>query len=172
MPINTALNQFTDLIASDGLFEGQRANSEDVTILTGFNYSANILIPGRAVVADPSNDRGLIYPVDANSIFKGILTEPLGVEKRDGYSVTSEGLFGWPAYSEVAYMIRGVVGVKITQAMTENDPIYWIHTPATGELDGQFRKDANTNKAVLLPSARLRRRGVAGQVRPLGINIV
>lgn len=157
------------------LLEGEpfTINIESVP-LSGYNANAaDALLPfGRACVAHPTISEGLTLPVDANSVFRGVVAHARAMENFPGvsYDVVND-VMGYPFNYRVGYFTSGVIGVVITQDMTELDPVYWIHTPDTGEKVGQFRKTANTNKAVLIPGARLRVGGKAGKVVPLSFEV-
>jgi hypothetical protein len=164
------ITNYSDLLDGDKLYEGQVTSLESVVVRTGVNGDStnNILIFGRAL-AKGSGDRDLILPVDANSILTGIAIATDTFEKRSGYSLNSDSDMGYPLYQPVSYLVRGVIGVKVVQSVTPASPVFWIHNPQTGQRKGQFRADADTNRAVQITNARFMRSGVAGSVVPLSI---
>ncbi|MCC5644782.1 hypothetical protein LC607_17920 [Nostoc sp. CHAB 5824] len=169
MPIT---NNYSDLLDGPCLYEGQLATTELAIVRTGINADSTngILTFGRAIV-QTTGDKNVILPVDANSILMGIAIAADTFEKRSGFSINGDGDLGYPLNWPVSYLVRGVIGVKIQQNVTTASAVYWIHTPQTGQRKGQFRADADTNRAVLIPNARFTKSGVAGSVVPLSINL-
>ncbi len=151
------ITNYSDLLDGDKLYEGQIANLESAIIRTGVN-------------ADSTNNI-LVFPVDANSVFMGIAVATDTFEKRTDYSLNDDNDMGYPLYQPVSYLVRGVIGVKIQQNVTPASAVYWIHNPQTGQKKGQWRADADTNRAVLVSNARFLRSGAAGSVVPLSINL-
>jgi hypothetical protein len=166
------ITNYSDLLDSASLYEGQIANLESAVIRTGVNADStnNILVFGRALVKG-SGDKDLILPVDANSVIMGIAVATDTFEKRSGFSINSDGDMGYPLNWTVSYLVRGIVGVKVVQAVTPASTVFWIHTPQTGQRKGHFRADADTNRAVQITNARFLKSGVAGSVVPLSINL-
>ncbi|PHJ59589.1 hypothetical protein VF14_08945 [Nostoc linckia z18] len=166
MPINNC----TDLLDGASLYEGQVANLESSVIRTAANADTDILVFGRALVKG-SGDKDLILPVDANSLFMGIAYATDTIEKRSGFSINADGDFGYPLDWTISYLVRGVIGVKVVQNVNPASNVFWIHTPQTGQRKGQFRADADTNRAVQITNARFMKSGTAGSVVPLSINL-
>ena len=166
------ITNYSDLLDGDRLYEGQIANLELAIIRTGVNADStnNILTFGRAI-AKGTGDKDLILPVDANSILMGITVATDTFEKRSGFSINSDGDLGYPLNWPVSYLVRGIIGVKIQQNVTPASAVYWIHTPQAGQRKGQFRADADTNRAVQITNARFMKSGTAGSVVPLSINL-
>lgn len=166
------ISNYADLIETP-LYEGQIATTEAVVVRTGINADATnqILTFGRAVCKG-AGDKDLILPVDANSIFLGIAVATDTIEKRTGFSLNADNDMGWPYQWVMSYLVRGVIGVKVQQNVNPASPVFWIHTPQTGQRKGQFRADADTNRAVQISSARFMATGIAGSVVPLSINLV
>jgi hypothetical protein len=165
------ITNYTDTIDGQPLYEGQVAFTEQPVIRTGINADSAIVPFGRAVARTNTGDKDLLLPVDANSILAGIAFAADDFEKRAGYSLNADNDMGYPLKYEISYLVRGVIGVKVTTAVTPLSPVFWIHTPDAGERKGQFRADANTNKAVQVTAARFLRSGAAGSVIPLSLNL-
>ncbi len=166
MPITS----YSDILDGPGLYEGQLVSTEGAIIRTGFNADSSILVFGRALVKG-TGDKDLLLPVDANSVFQGIALACNSFEKRDGLSLNADGDMGYPLKYPVNLLIRGVVAVKVQQDVTPTSNVFWIHTPSGSERKGQFRANANTDKAVQLPGARFLRSASAGTIVPLAINL-
>jgi hypothetical protein len=166
------ITNYSDLLDGDKLYEGQIASIETAVIRTGVNADSTntILVFGRALVKG-TGDRDLILPVDANSVLTGIAIATDTFEKRTGYSLNADNDMGYPLYQPVSYLVRGVIGVKVVQNVTPSSAVYWIHNPQTGQRKGQFRADADTNRAVQITNARFLRSGIAGSVVPVSINL-
>jgi hypothetical protein len=167
---------YTDLTEGDLLYEGQVANTQGAVIRTGLNAGTVILPFGRAVVqAAASNDRnllGLVLPVDANSVFMGVAVKTDALEKRSGYTLDSNGDMGWPVDHEMSYLVRGVIGVRVREAVTTDDPVFWIFTADTGEKKGEFRISANDAvAAVQITGARWLRNTANDGIAPLALNL-
>lgn len=167
---------YTDLTDGELRFEGQIAQTQDTVTRTGLNTSGVILPFGRAVVQDAANnDRELLgveLPVDANSVLLGVAVKTDTLEKRTGYTVDANGDMGWPVTHELTFLVKGVIGVRVRQAVTTDDPVFWIHTAAAGEKVGEFRIDANTAAAVQVTNARWLRDTPNDGIAPLAIDLV
>lgn len=157
-------------------YEGQIAQGYTYEVMTGINAETSTIIPfGRAVVQSaPSGyvtNRGLLLPVDANSVFLGIAVKTDTLEKRTGYTLDADDNMGWPFDSPMGYLVKGVIGVRVRQAVTVDDPVFWIHTPAIGEFKGEFRIDANTAAAVEVPRARWLTDAAEDGIAALALNL-
>lgn len=164
------VSNYSDVLDFSPLYEGQVANLETSIIRTGVNAdSTNILVFGRALCKG-TGDKDLILPVDATSVLVGIAMATDTFEKRFN-SLSADGDMGYPLQNVVSYLIRGVIGVKLVQAVTPASQVWFVHTPNTGQRKGQFRADIDTNRAIQIPNARYLKSGVAGSVVPLSINL-
>ena len=161
---------YTDLIDGANYYEGQLIYAEPAYIFTGFNEETIVLPFGRAVVKGTADD-DLLLPVDANSILRGIAFLSDTIEKREGYSLDADGLFGYPTKHTVSFVKRGTVAVKVDSAVTQGQPAYWRHTAAGAERKGNFRADADTADAVLIAQSMFLASGQAGDIVPLSINL-
>lgn len=157
-------------LSSAKLFEGQVATTEPSVIRTGINADTAILVFGRALVKGTGDD-DLILPAGAGGILLGIAMATDTIEKRTGHSVNSDGDMGYPVDYAVSYLIRGVIGVKVGQAVTPASNVFYVHTAFTGAAVGTFRADANTDKAAQITNARFLASGGIGSVVPLSINL-
>lgn len=164
------INNYSDMLDGERLFEGQIANLEDAVVRTGLNTDTTQLIFGRALVKG-TGDKDLLLPVDANSLLMGIAVATDVFEKRAGLSLNSDNDMGYPLLWTVSYLVRGVIGVKVVQNVSPNSQVWYVHTPQAGQRKGQFRTDIDTNRALQIPNARFLRSGLAGSVVPLSINL-
>lgn len=157
-------------------YEGQIVYPlEDNIIRTGINFDSVILPFGRLACLDETATGDgtrlpIILPDDANAIPRGILVKTDTFEKREGYSLNAEGDMGYPLNHQLAYMVKGTIAVYTDVAITPDDDVFWIHTAYTGAKVGQFRNDANTDKAVQLTGAKWLALGGPGIV-PLSIDL-
>jgi hypothetical protein len=106
----------------------------------------NVIIPfGFGVVKGAGE--GATLPVDANSVFLGWAVA-VELEKRVGYSVDSQGFYGYPLLHRMSIRRRGPIMVRTVQAVSADDPVFLIHTPNSGQRAGMVRRDADTNRAT------------------------
>lgn len=165
------INEYSDLTELEGLYEGQIATTEPSVVRSGINSEASaIIVFGRAVVQG-TGDTDLLLPEDANSILLGIAVATDIFEKRSGYSLDGNGDMGYPVDYPVSYLIRGVIGVKVNEAVTPAADVFFVHTAFTDNAVGTFRTDAGTAQAVQIATARFLKSGAAGSVVPLSINL-
>jgi hypothetical protein len=160
------ITDLKDLLDGDRLYEGQLLYPKDADIWAADNEDTQILVFGRLLVWGAAEE-GVLLPVDANSIPAGIAMATDTIEKRSGYSLNADNDMGYPLKHRVSLVRRGVIGVKVVQAVTKNSSPFWIHNPQTGQRKGHFRADLDTNRAVLLPNARFIRAGAINTVVPL-----
>lgn len=156
-------------ISDTPFYEGKVATLEPSVIRSGTNEETVPLVYGRAVCKGTADD-GLIYPADADSQFYGI-AKSTELDRRADFTLNADGDMGYPPKHVVSYLIRGVIAVKVTVAVTAGDPVFWIHDPGVGEKIGQFRNDANTAAAVQIPGAKFLESGDAGAVVKVSINL-
>lgn len=158
---------FSDILEQvDFLYEGQIAHTEELIIRTGFNKDTVPIVHGRAV-CQHSSENGLILPADGNSIILGIAIETQVRERVPGATVGA-----YPVDSQVAYLVRGVIGVLVDMTVTEGAPAFVRHTAGAGfSVKGSFRINADTSNAVALAGSRFLKGGVAGSILPLSINL-
>lgn len=166
------ITNYNDLI--DGEYhEGQLIYANENDVLTGYNDTAStILIGGRGVTVGSGHSAGslpLLELVNGSSLLWAVIVAPtMTVEKRTGYSIDANGDYGWPVdYNAVPYILRGIIAVKVTTDVLVTDTPHCIHTADPGEAKGQWRANANTNKATASSRSRFLRPGSAGTVVPL-----
>lgn len=161
------LTDSKDLLDGDRLFEGQLLYPKDSDIWAADNEDSVILVFGR-LLAWGATEQGVLLPVDANSAPAGIAMATDTIEKRLGYSLNTDGDMGYPLKHRVSLVRKGVIGVRVVQAVTRSSPPFWIHNPQTGQRKGQFRADADTNRAVSMANvARFIRAAAPNTVVPL-----
>ncbi len=167
MPINTS--DLSVPFGTSNMFLPGQIIQPQLTIPV--RNSGVILPGGRAVVLNGTgmseNLLRVQLPVDGSSVFFAISCDPKGIEKRDGYSIDSNGNFGWPANSVATVMLVGIIAVPLVEAIVATDSAFWIHTPGSGEEKGEWRNDANTATAVQLSRARWLSSGANNDVIPL-----
>lgn len=146
-----AITTYTD-ISEAGLIAGQ-IYSEELTSArrTGYNAGTVVLTAGYGCVKGTNKDE-LILPSGAGT-FMGILTLPLSLEKRTGYSLDANGNFGYPVDYEVTYVTQGVIAVWVDDTVAQGDPVFLNHTASTSVI-GAFRNDANTSNAQQITEAK------------------
>ncbi|MEM8602635.1 MAG: hypothetical protein AAGF24_02205 [Cyanobacteria bacterium P01_H01_bin.121] len=155
-----------DDILVSGSYEGLIVNPLTAeTRGAEFFNEDTVVIPSGRCVCQGAADTGLILPVDANSVPRGIAMLPVGIEKRDGYSLDAVGDFGWPVDWPMPMFVRGDILVYYDEAVTPADNVFMIHTAYTGAKVGQFRTDANTDKAIQIVHARPLESGGPGLVK-------
>lgn len=134
-------------------FVGEVAFFEDRLIRRKVSEVNAVLTFGKGL-AKGTADQGVILPAATGFRFVGIALRTDTIEKRAGYSLDANNEMGWPAlFGDVAVLRRGVVRVKVTSAVTAEAPVYCIHTASAGQTVGDFRADANTDKADIVPGA-------------------
>lgn len=143
---------YQDLIDGDNYYEGQIATAEPALVRSGANAQGAILPFGSGLVRGAS-DGLLVLPSATGQRFMGVAKATDIFEKREGYSLTVGGKMGYPITYSVSYVRRGLVAVPIDSDCVQGAPAYLIHTASTGQVPGHFRKDANTDKADLVPDA-------------------
>jgi hypothetical protein len=159
---------YNDITDGDLGYEGKPATAEPVKIRSGFNTTNAILPYGRAVVKAGTSDKGVALPSAAGQVLLGI-SYAIELEKRVGYSVNADGDMGTPIDYEMSFINEGTVFVKVSEAVSPTDPVYYIHTPAGPERAGQWKKSATGATQVL--NARFTKSGAAGSVVPLAITL-
>lgn len=167
MPISNNL----DLLDGDLLYEGQVTRGSRWEMRTGFNADTEVLVFGRAVVFGTANDGDLLLPANGTAILAGISAAIDSIEKRENYSLNADGDMGFPIRNPATYLVDGVIGVKVWQAITQSSPVFYIHTPTGAQRKGQFRADAGSGSAVQIVNARFLRSAPAGAIVPLAINL-
>lgn len=143
---------YNDLISGDLVYEGQLATYEPAIVLTGLNKASAVITFGKGVVRG-SADNQVTLPAATGFVFMGIAKETNTIEKRAGYSIDAAGKMGWPIDYDMSFVRRGVIAVPVDSDCVQGGAVYCIHTASAGQTPGHFRKDANTDKADLVPNA-------------------
>lgn len=159
-----------NLLTEEKYFEGMPAYTEDVTIRHAINGYAGVIAAGKGVVRG-STEGVLTLPSATGFVFLGVAMLSDTVEKREGYSLDADSKFGWPQKYMTSYVRRGVVAVPIDSDCVWGDPVYCIHTASTGQVPGHFRKNANTDKADLVPNAVFWKTLTAAGVGLIALNL-
>ena len=143
---------YNDLLSGDLFYEGKLATYEPAIVLTATNKASAIIAFGKGVMLG-SADNQVIIPTTTGQTFAGIAVETNTIEKRADYSIDSDGKFGWPIDYDMSVCRRGLIAVPVDSDCVQGGAVYVIHTASTGQVPGHFRKDANTDKADLVPNA-------------------
>lgn len=139
-------------LTSYPLYEGKVATYEPPIILTAANKSGAIVAFGKGLTRG-SADNQVRIPTATGQTFMGIAVETNTIEKRAGYSIDSNNKMGWPVDYDLSFIRRGIIVVPVDSDCVQGGAVYVIHTASTGQTPGHFRKDANTDKADLVPNA-------------------
>lgn len=146
-----------ELVAGELAMSGQEDSAR-----TGFNAEASALIlPGQFVAIATGKEgnlerRGLILPVDANSIIVGACKKWL--LREDGH----------PPLEQVAYYFRGAVGIKVVANVKSGDPVYARFDISANRAHGTNVAGVN---AVLVPNARYLSTTASGKVAIVSLNL-
>ncbi len=117
---------------------------------------------GVPAVAGTDGEKQFLLPVDANSVFMGIVAHRHQTEDNAG-TLASNAV----AEGDVAEVVKqGTVWVLCATGCAIGDAVYWEHPPGTA---GQWRNDA-TN-AVQVTAARWESAAGVGELAKLTINI-
>lgn len=143
---------YADTIDGGLFYEGQLAKAEPGLIRSGINADTVVLAFGLGL-AKGTGDDDLIIPAATGFKFMGVSFATDTFEKREGYSIDANGKMGYPLDYRTSYVRRGIVAVPIDSDCAKGSPVYCIHTASSGQVPGHFRKDANTDKADLVPNA-------------------
>lgn len=147
-------------------FEGQLADLSDYSALT---YAAEGNVPfGRGVIEGTTpNQVKLPAAVFTEANFRGVTLHAQSKE------MDADGVAQYKAKQATNVATRGRVLVKVEQAVVPGDPVFLRHTAnGAGTAAGQFRKDADTARAVQLTKARWTRAIAAGGVGVLEFGII
>ncbi|MNS39595.1 hypothetical protein D3C72_718820 [compost metagenome] len=142
----------------DAGFEGQVA---DLTNHDALTYAAEGAIPfGRGVV-EGTTPKQVKLPGAASTAaqFRGVTLHSHAVEQ------DADGVAQYRDKRATSVMTRGRVLVKVEQNVVPGDAVYLrIAANGAGTAAGQFRKDADTDKAVAITKARWTEAIAAGGV--------
>lgn len=150
-------------------YRGDYATAEGVTPLTG--TGPNAIVPFGIGLVRGASDDVLAIPSATGQRFMGISVSTNTIEKRAGYSIDGDGIMGWPAQSVLTYLRQGIICVPVASDCVQGAPVYVIHTAGSGQPVGHFRKDANTDKADLVPDAVFWRTLAAAGLGLIRINL-
>lgn len=121
------------------------------------------------VAADLSGFVGTASPVFASSSDEVIH----GIALNDGSMVSdANGLVAYAVNGGVSVLRKGSVAVFTEEAVTSDDPVFVrFMANGAGKLVGQFRKSADTDKAVAWTAAKFKNTAVANSVVVVEINL-
>jgi hypothetical protein len=138
-----------------------------------------VIYPFGFGVAKGTADGTVKLPTAKTDLFYGIVRAVDIYEKRAGYSLTPQGWEGFPA-REILSILRGggigvPIGVPITQAVNEGDPVFMqviTSTTNTAGIGGTFRKDSDgvspNDNAIAITYARWVKSSPAPAANTLG----
>jgi len=137
--------QLAYLIYTDIQYAGQVYDTNELyNVVSMVNPTDNIYY-GRMVKRIAASASQIGQPTTDADDYKGVALRDLA-DSGKGY---------FEAGKAVPVITNGNVVVEVDQDVTADDPVYVRFTTAGGGLDlGVFRKDADTNKAVLITNAR------------------
>jgi len=125
---------------------------------------------GQAVVAGTNVDRQVLTPSVTGEKFMGISIAIWQIEQQlNSYPTTSSGLYA--AQMVLPVLRRGAIWVKVNVDVEANDPVYMVYANADPLLIGNFRNDAGTLEADLVPTALFRKAAKAGELSVVEINL-
>jgi len=142
----------TYLIDGAAFFQGKLANASEAELITKISSFNGVLTFGLGLVRGASDDLATL-PSATGQRFVGVARATDTIEKRAGYSIDADGKMGYPLQHVMSVAIKGVIAVPVDSDCVEGAPVYLIHTASSGQKVGHFRKDANTDKADLVPGA-------------------
>lgn len=187
MPIPTTTEPFASTLVISDLLLGEIVEIPGYAPikLAGTNKHAGILPFGSAVViatgaSDTHEDAGVFLPADNNSVFSGIALASPSIERVSGWSVDTNGVFGYPqnpvgsviaAIHQPTILVAGVVGVRVRGTVSRGDQAFFIFTPDAGQSKGEFLNNANTSKAKAITNSMFLRSGVSGSIVPLAFRV-
>lgn len=127
-------------------FAGMIARTGPYRADTGENTSMAIAF-GLGLARIAGTERGVALPAATGFAFAGVALH----EHRSPVA----GVSRYEQNEAVSVMTAGFVMVPVEQAVQPGDPVYLRHTAnGAGKDPGQFRKDADTDKADAVPGAR------------------
>jgi len=125
---------------------------------------------GQACVVGTDKDRQVKAPSTTGQVFRGISIATWQLEQQiTGYPTDSSG--SYPIKMPLPVLRRGSIWVKVSQDVSVDDPVYFVHTDASPAIVGTFRKDANTDKADLVPTGVFRKAAKSGELAVVEINL-
>lgn len=146
-----------DFLIDKQLQWGEAATLDSARIWAVENPNDYIVPMGFGVVKG-SGERGIELPSASTDLFEGIAYFSDTFEKRSGYTLTSQGWYGYPKKYTMSIFRKGVIAVPVDQAMARGDEVHmYYETSATNTLalPGTFRKAAVTDKTFQLTYARV-----------------
>lgn len=130
----------------------------------------SIIRYGQAVVAGTNPDRQVITPSAAGQTFMGISIAIWQIEQQlNSYPTASSGLYVQEMVLPV--LRRGAIWVRVNTDVEVNDPVYMVYANIDPTLIGNFRNDAGTLEADLIPNALFRKAAKAGELSVVEINM-
>lgn len=148
-----------DFLIDKELQWGEAATLDSARIWAVENPNSYIIPMGFGVISG-SGERGVELPSSDTDLFEGIAYFSDTFERREGYTVTSQGWYGYPKEYTMSIFRKGVIAVPVDQAMSRGDKVYMRYATSasnTSAVAGTFRKAEDANKTIELLYARVYR---------------
>lgn len=81
------------------------------------------------------------------------------------------GVAGYAAQSAVSVLRKGVIWVKVEEAVVAEDPVYVRAVATTGEVAGAFRKSADGTDTILLSGCKFLSSAAAGALALVSVDL-
>jgi hypothetical protein len=135
----------------------------------GFTALSSIRF-GQGVVFGANPDNQVITPSLSTQVFAGISIGIWTIEQQiTAYPTTSQGMY--IAGMIIPVMRRGAIWVRVNIDVNINDPVYMVYANADPALIGNFRNNAGTSEAVLVPTGIFRKSATAGNLAVVELNL-
>lgn len=150
-------------------FPGMLAGLGPRDLVTGLNKVTAIPF-GTGAVQATTGDRDIVVPAASTDVFVGVAVHQ---HVEQGYGTVNAT---HAVNSAVPLLRRGRIWVMAEQAVAPTDPVFVRYT-ANGTIGGvvtaagQFRKDADTSRALAVPNARWVTSAAAGGLAVLEVNL-
>lgn len=133
---------YEDLTEGQKYYPGSTPFLEGALIRHGINGQGGIIPFGYGLVRG-DGDELVEIPKETGQTFIGVATKTDSIERREGYSLDSDGRMGWPEAHSLSHYRRGVVAVYIDTACTKDAPAFLIHTAdGPSQVPGHFAATA------------------------------
>lgn len=145
---------------------GQPGLLFDIGHSSVLTYRAEENIPFGLGLVKGTGSEDAKLPEDDAGVFVGISIRTQAVEQ------DASGEAFYAEKSAVSVLTRGRIYVKVEQDVALGDPVFLrFEVGAPGTAVGQFRKNADTDKAYLIEGARFVRAAQAGGLAVVEINL-
>jgi hypothetical protein len=125
---------------------------------------------GQAVVYGTDPETQIKTPSATGQKFAGI-TVALWTMEQQLLSAPTTSYGGYLDEVVANIISRGSIWVRVNVDVTVNDPVYFVHTNVNSTLIGNFRNNAGTSEADLVPTGVFRKTAKAGELSIVEINL-